>query len=48
MPVFVMSKLYVLQPRDTLTFLRWSKVGAMLAIGTAKGNLLLYNHKTSR
>ncbi|KAI0219650.1 WD repeat-containing protein 19 [Lamellibrachia satsuma] len=34
--------------RDTLTFLRWSKLGAMLAIGTAKGNLLLYNHKTSR
>lgn len=34
--------------KDTLTFLRWSKVGALLAVGTAKGNLLIYNHRTSR
>ena len=29
------------------TFLQWSKLGPQLAIGTAKGNLLLYN-KDSR
>jgi WD repeat-containing protein 19 len=34
--------------RDTLTFLLWSKIGPQLAIGTAKGNLLIYNHQTSR
>ena len=34
--------------RDTLTLLLWAKVSSMLAIGTAKGNLLLYNHQTSR
>ncbi|XP_064636625.1 WD repeat-containing protein 19-like isoform X3 [Lineus longissimus] len=34
--------------RDSLTFLLWSKVGTQLAIGTAKGNLLIYNHQTSR
>ncbi|KAI8510994.1 WD repeat-containing protein 19 [Branchiostoma belcheri] len=34
--------------RDQLTFVSWSKVSPLLAIGTAKGNLLLYNHQTSR
>ena len=34
--------------RDQLTFVAWSKQGAMLAIGTSKGNLMLYNHQTSR
>ncbi|XP_074649650.1 WD repeat-containing protein 19-like isoform X1 [Tubulanus polymorphus] len=34
--------------RDSLTYLIWSKVGPQLAIGTAKGNLLIYNHQTSR
>ncbi|XP_031560697.1 WD repeat-containing protein 19-like [Actinia tenebrosa] len=34
--------------KDTLTFLLWSKVGPQLAIGTSKGNLLIYNHQTSR
>lgn len=29
-----------------LTFVKWSKVGPQLAIGTAKGNLLIYNRKT--
>ncbi|XP_067137635.1 WD repeat-containing protein 19 [Centruroides vittatus] len=34
--------------RDTLSLLLWSKTTPMLAIGTAKGNLLIYNHRTSR
>uniref|UniRef100_S4RCS6 WD repeat-containing protein 19 n=1 Tax=Petromyzon marinus TaxID=7757 RepID=S4RCS6_PETMA len=34
--------------RDQMTFLRWGRSSAMLAVGTAKGNLLLYNHQTSR
>ncbi|XP_046853283.1 WD repeat-containing protein 19-like [Xenia sp. Carnegie-2017] len=34
--------------RDTLTFLSWSMVGNYLAIGSMKGNLLIYNHQTSR
>ncbi|XP_022086384.1 WD repeat-containing protein 19-like [Acanthaster planci] len=34
--------------KDTLCFLLWSKVGPQLAIGTSKGNLLIYNHQTSR
>ena len=34
--------------KDTMTFLCWSVQGAVLAIGTSKGNLLLYNHQTSR
>jgi len=34
--------------RDSISFLLWSKVSQLLAVGTAKGNLLLYNHQTSR
>lgn len=34
--------------RDTMTFLLWSRVGALLAVGTTKGNLLIYNRQTSR
>eukprot|EP00794_Sanderia_malayensis_P019431 gene19431-21353_t len=34
--------------RDNLTFLSWSKNGKILAVGTSKGNLLIYNHQTSR
>ncbi|GFR90645.1 WD repeat-containing protein 19-like [Elysia marginata] len=34
--------------KDAMTFLLWSKSGSMLAVGTQKGNLLIYNHKTSR
>ncbi|XP_077672297.1 WD repeat-containing protein 19-like [Eretmochelys imbricata] len=35
-------------PRDPMSFLLWSKVGALLAVGTTKGNLLIYNRQTSR
>nr|XP_054756020.1 WD repeat-containing protein 19-like isoform X1 [Lytechinus pictus] len=34
--------------KDSLTYLLWSKSGPQLAIGTTKGNLLIYNHQTSR
>jgi WD repeat-containing protein 19 len=34
--------------RDPMTFLKWSKTTCLLAVGTSKGNLLLYNHLTSK
>ncbi|XP_073252735.1 WD repeat-containing protein 19-like [Porites lutea] len=34
--------------REGLSFVLWSRVGPQLAIGTVKGNLLMYNHQTSR
>ncbi|XP_033742140.1 WD repeat-containing protein 19-like isoform X1 [Pecten maximus] len=34
--------------RDNLTYMLWAKAGPYLAVGTAKGNLLIYNHQTSR
>jgi WD repeat-containing protein 19 len=34
--------------RDTLTFMVWSKVDSLLAIGTVKGNLLIYNHRSAK
>nr|BAB15550.1 unnamed protein product [Homo sapiens] len=34
--------------RDQMSFLLWSKVGSFLAVGTVKGNLVIYNHQTSR
>ncbi|NXK78082.1 WDR19 protein, partial [Amazona guildingii] len=34
--------------RDAMSFLLWSRVGTLLAIGTSKGNLLIYNRQTSR
>ncbi|XP_066931056.1 WD repeat-containing protein 19-like isoform X2 [Clytia hemisphaerica] len=34
--------------RDSISFLLWSKNSQILAVGTNKGNLLLYNHQTQR
>uniref|UniRef100_A0A1A7WGZ7 WD repeat-containing protein 19 n=1 Tax=Iconisemion striatum TaxID=60296 RepID=A0A1A7WGZ7_9TELE len=34
--------------KDQMTFILWSKAGPLLAVGTAKGNLLIYNQQTSR
>ena len=34
--------------RDPLNVLVWAKSGPTLAIGSYRGNLMLYNHKTSR
>ncbi|XP_065839406.1 WD repeat-containing protein 19-like isoform X2 [Oscarella lobularis] len=34
--------------KENLTFIAWSHVGFQLAVGTTKGNLLIYNHQTSR
>eukprot|EP00051_Salpingoeca_urceolata_P033288 m.20040 g.20040 ORF g.20040 m.20040 type:complete len:1352 (-) comp6065_c0_seq2:172-4227(-) len=34
--------------KSNLTFVSWSATGSLLSIGTAKGNLLLYNSRTSR
>ncbi|KAM3864863.1 WD repeat-containing protein 19 [Diretmus argenteus] len=34
--------------RDQMSFILWSKTSPLLAVGTAKGNLLIYNQQTSR
>lgn len=34
--------------RDPLSFMAWGKSGAFLAIGTVKGNILLYNQRAGR
>lgn len=34
--------------KEQLTFLAWGKTGVFLAIGTMKGNVLLYNQKAGR
>lgn len=34
--------------KDQMSFLLWSKTGPLLAVGTVKGNLLIYNRQTSR
>uniref|UniRef100_A0A665WLD9 Uncharacterized protein n=1 Tax=Echeneis naucrates TaxID=173247 RepID=A0A665WLD9_ECHNA len=34
--------------RDQMSFVLWSKTGPVLAVGTVKGNLLIYNQQTSR
>lgn len=31
-----------------MSFILWSKTGPLLAVGTVKGNLLIYNQQTSR
>ncbi|KAK6976293.1 WD repeat-containing protein 19 [Biomphalaria glabrata] len=34
--------------KDAMTFLLWSKNGVFLAVGTVKGNVLIYNQQTSK
>lgn len=34
--------------RDPLTCIIWSKLGQMMAVGTARGNLAIYNHQTTK
>lgn len=34
--------------KDQMSFLLWSKTSPLLAVGTVKGNLLIYNRQTSR
>lgn len=34
--------------RDVLTCLLWAKTGPLLAVGTAKGNLSIYDHNTTK
>ncbi|XP_015234608.1 PREDICTED: WD repeat-containing protein 19 [Cyprinodon variegatus] len=34
--------------KDHMSFILWSKTSPLLAVGTAKGNLLIYNQQTSR
>ena len=34
--------------RDPLNLLVWGKTSPILAIGSYRGNLMIYNHKTSR
>lgn len=34
--------------RDPMSCLVWTKTGAILAVGTARGNLAIYNHHTSK
>lgn len=34
--------------RDPLSCIFWSKSGQIMAVGTARGNLAIYNHQTSK
>lgn len=34
--------------RDPLSLIVWSKTAAVLAVGTARGNLAIYNHQTTK
>ncbi|XP_033607097.1 WD repeat-containing protein 19 isoform X3 [Cryptotermes secundus] len=34
--------------RDSMSCVRWSKIGSVLAVGTARGNLTIYNHSTAK
>lgn len=44
----ISSTALILYFREQMSFLRWSKTEALLAAGTAKGNVLIYNRQTSR
>lgn len=34
--------------RDPMSCVRWSKTGSVLAVGTTRGNLAIYNHSTAK
>lgn len=34
--------------KSTLTCMAWSSTGLILALGTAKGNVVIYNHNSAR
>lgn len=34
--------------RDPLTCILWAKSSPIMAVGTARGNLAIYNHQTSK
>ena len=46
--LFSANMISILGIRDPLNVLVWAKSGPTLAIGSYRGNLMLYNHKTSR
>lgn len=46
--ISIIQSKFFLCCRDAMSFLLWSRVGTLLAVGTAKGNLLIYNRQTSR
>ena len=46
--IILFAQLALYYCRDSLTFILWSKMGLFLAVGTSKGNLLIYNHSASR
>jgi len=39
---------FCVQYRDMLSFMAWSRVESLLAVGTVNGNLLIYNHRSTR
>ena len=46
--LFLTNVILISGIRDPLNVLVWAKSGPTLAIGSYRGNLMLYNHKTSR
>ena len=34
--------------RDPMSCVKWSKTGSVLAVGTTRGNLAIYNHSTAK
>jgi len=48
MKVVETSLSFLCHPRESLTLCLWARHTHLLAVGTSKGNLLLYNHRTRR